>query len=74
MRKLILAMQMTLDGFIAGPNGDMDWIISAEEEWKGFRNKINPRLHHKPNVQEKLLKGCPCHSLARETPEAEAAS
>ena len=26
MRKLKLQVQMTLDGFIAGPNGEMDWI------------------------------------------------
>jgi dihydrofolate reductase len=31
MRKVILAMQITLDGFIGGPNGEMDWVtISAE--------------------------------------------
>jgi dihydrofolate reductase len=26
MRKLKLQIQMTIDGFIAGPNGEMDWI------------------------------------------------
>ncbi|MEO8168030.1 MAG: dihydrofolate reductase family protein [bacterium] len=26
MRKLILSMHTTLDGFVAGPNGEMDWI------------------------------------------------
>ncbi|GAA4341701.1 dihydrofolate reductase family protein [Flaviaesturariibacter amylovorans] len=26
MRKLKLQVQMTLDGFIAGPNGEMDWV------------------------------------------------
>ncbi len=26
MRKLIVTMWVTLDGFIAGPNGEMDWI------------------------------------------------
>jgi dihydrofolate reductase len=26
MRKLKLQMQMTLDGFVAGPNGEMDWM------------------------------------------------
>jgi dihydrofolate reductase len=29
MRKLKLQVQMTIDGFIAGPNGEMDWM-----EWK----------------------------------------
>ncbi len=26
MRKLKLQVQMTLDGFVAGPNGELDWI------------------------------------------------
>jgi dihydrofolate reductase len=28
MRKLKLQVQMTVDGFIAGPNGEMDWTVS----------------------------------------------
>ena len=27
MRKLKLQVQMTLDGYVAGPNGEMDWMI-----------------------------------------------
>lgn len=27
MRKLKLQVQMTVDGYIAGPNGEMDWIV-----------------------------------------------
>jgi dihydrofolate reductase len=27
MRKLKLAMQMTVDGFVAGPNGENDWVF-----------------------------------------------
>jgi dihydrofolate reductase len=35
MRKLILAMQMTLDGSVEGPNGEIDWIVfNDEEQWK----------------------------------------
>lgn len=33
MRKIILSMQMSLDGFIEGPNGGMSWINSNEEVW-----------------------------------------
>ena len=27
MRKLKLQVQMTVDGYIAGPNGEMDWMV-----------------------------------------------
>ena len=30
MRKLLLFMHVSLDGFAAGPNGEMDWIIVDE--------------------------------------------
>ena len=32
MRKLKLQVQITLDGFIAGPNGEMDWIMVDWDE------------------------------------------
>ena len=31
MRKIIGAMQMSLDGFIEGPNGEVDWIDTWED-------------------------------------------
>ena len=31
MRKLVLFMHTSLDGFVAGPNGEMDWITVDEE-------------------------------------------
>jgi dihydrofolate reductase len=37
MRKLKLQVQMTLDGFIAGINGEMDWITwNWDEELKNY--------------------------------------
>ncbi len=30
MRKVILAMQVTLDGFIEGPNGELDWAMNED--------------------------------------------
>lgn len=27
MRKIIFLMHMSLDGYVAGPNGEMDWIV-----------------------------------------------
>jgi dihydrofolate reductase len=31
MRKLVLLMHVSLDGYVAGPNGEMDWIRVDEE-------------------------------------------
>lgn len=31
MRKLVLFMHVSVDGFVAGPNGEMDWINVNEE-------------------------------------------
>lgn len=31
MRKLVQFMHVSLDGFVAGPNGEMDWIIVDDE-------------------------------------------
>jgi dihydrofolate reductase len=31
MRRLVLFMHVTIDGFVAGPNGEMDWIHVDEE-------------------------------------------
>lgn len=36
MRKIILDLAVTLDGFIEGPNGEIDWCIMDEE--MGFDN------------------------------------
>lgn len=38
MRKLILFMHTSLDGFVAGPNGEMDWI-NADDEMFEFAGK-----------------------------------
>jgi dihydrofolate reductase len=34
MRKLVLLMHTSLDGFVAGPAGEMDWITINEEIYK----------------------------------------
>lgn len=37
MRKLKLQMQMTVDGFVAGPNGEMDWMtLNWDNELKNY--------------------------------------
>ena len=37
MRKVILLMHVTLDGFVAGPNDEMDWI--------GYDNELETYVH-----------------------------
>lgn len=37
MRKLLMKMSMTLDGFVSGPNGETDWIFkTGDEESKAY--------------------------------------
>ena len=31
MRKLVSLMHLSLDGYVAGPNGEMQWIKISEE-------------------------------------------
>lgn len=31
MGKLVLSMMMTLDGFVAGPNNELDWVVWEDE-------------------------------------------
>jgi dihydrofolate reductase len=35
MRKLIAALQVSVDGFIEGPHGELDWAMAEDEEtWR----------------------------------------
>jgi dihydrofolate reductase len=35
MRKIIAALQVSVDGFIEGPNGELDWAMEEDEEtWR----------------------------------------
>ncbi len=48
MRKLVSFMHVSLDGFVAGPNGEMDWIIVNEEifDYAGYRtNEADTALY-----------------------------
>ncbi len=33
MRKIVMQMELTLDGFMTGPNGEMDWFNLDPEVW-----------------------------------------
>lgn len=39
MRKLVLFMHVSLDGFVGGPNGEMDWI-NVDEELFDYTGKL----------------------------------
>jgi dihydrofolate reductase len=41
MRKIISFMHMSLDGFVAGPNGEMDWIKVDEEIFDHVGKRIS---------------------------------
>ncbi|MDN3551109.1 dihydrofolate reductase family protein [Mucilaginibacter aquaedulcis] len=40
MRKLKLQVQMTLDGFVAGPNGELDWMWASGAPDEAARDKV----------------------------------
>ena len=41
MRKLKLQIQISVDGFIAGPNGEMDWMVwDWDDELKQFTQEL----------------------------------
>lgn len=45
MRKIILDLAVTLDGFIEGPNGEVDWCIMDEDmDFQGFLSGIDTIL------------------------------
>ena len=42
MRKIILDLAVTLDGFIEGPNGEIDWCIMDDDmDFDGFLSSID---------------------------------
>lgn len=42
MRKLKLQVQISVDGYVAGPNGEEDWIVKLDEKaWALLNNLID---------------------------------
>jgi dihydrofolate reductase len=42
MRKIIAALQTSVDSFIEGPNGEMDWAMAEDEEtWRELDETLN---------------------------------
>jgi dihydrofolate reductase len=43
MRKVIAALQTSVDGYIEGPNKELDWAMAEDEEaWKDINEILNP--------------------------------
>lgn len=41
MRKLKLQVQMSVDGYVAGPNGELDWMVwNWDDQLKDYVNKL----------------------------------
>jgi dihydrofolate reductase len=42
MRKIIAFLQVSVDGFIEGPNKEVDWMmVDDEEEWREINEMLN---------------------------------
>lgn len=51
MRKLKLQMQITVDGFVAGPEGQLDWIIMAMDD------RLLSFINHLTDTSDTILLG-----------------
>src|ERR1700761_4353995 len=58
MRKLKLQMQITVDGFVAGPNGENDWVFASPK-------KDPEALQKNINFSAELAAGCDTLLLGR---------
>ena len=42
MRKVIAALQTSVDGYIEGPNKELDWAMAEDKEaWKDINETLN---------------------------------
>jgi len=61
MRKVVLSMTMSLDGFTAGPNDEMDWLppFGDEELWKDMHQGMWDQLR----VTDTLILGLKTYQI-----------
>jgi dihydrofolate reductase len=42
MRRIIAALQTSVDGFLEGPKGELDWVMVEDEEtWKDLDEMLS---------------------------------
>ena len=42
MRKLKLQVQISIDGYVAGPNGEMDWMVwNWDDKLKAYADELS---------------------------------
>ena len=63
MRNLILKMSASVDGFVGGPNGELDWIFRSLDKdataWT-MENLWRAGVHHRPTPRGlKTISGTP---------------
>ena len=51
MRKIIAGFATTIDGFIEGPNGEIDWIIYDQEQFKELGESLEEDRCHVSRTQ-----------------------
>jgi dihydrofolate reductase len=54
MRKIVAGFATTIDGFIEGPNGEIDWIIYDPEQFKELEEswkKIDAMFHGRKRMR-----------------------
>lgn len=54
MRRVVLSMFVTLDGFISGPNGELDWMPGTEGR---FDDEVDSYLYDMLDEMDTMLLG-----------------
>lgn len=72
MRKIIAGFATTIDGFIEGPNGEIDWIIYDKEQFKDLGKQWQglDAMFHGRNTYEAALKMNRESGVSQENPFA----
>ena len=54
MRRLVLKMSMSLDGYVAGPDGELDWMMRTRSpegiDWVEQNGMREVLLRHAPSL------------------------